>query len=361
MLNEISRCVVATSGSITDKLREDWQLVDVMKELNWEKYKALGLVEYFEDKDGKQIGRIKDWSKRNDHRHHAMDALTVAFTKEVFIQYFNNKNASLNPNTNEYAIKNKYFQNGRAIAPMPLNEFRAEAKKHLENTLISIKAKNKVITNNINKTKKRGGVNTKKQQTPRGQLHLETIYGCCRQYLTKEEKVNASFDVSKIATVSRSVYRDALLKRLQEHHNDPKKAFAGRNSLDKKPVWLDKEQIRKVPEKVKTVTFETIYTIRKEISPDLRVDKIIDSGVRKMLTSRLKEYRNDAKKAFSNLDEKPIWLNKEKGISIKRVTISGISNAQSLHVKRIRMANQYWMETVEIFLWILLIQAIIIM
>ena len=334
MLNEISRCVVATSGSITDKLREDWQLVDVMKELNWEKYKALGLVEYFEDKDGKQIGRIKDWSKRNDHRHHAMDALTVAFTKEVFIQYFNNKNASLNPNTNEYAIKNKYFQNGRAIAPMPLNEFRAEAKKHLENTLISIKAKNKVITNNINKTKKRGGVNTKKQQTPRGQLHLETIYGCCRQYLTKEEKVNASFDVSKIATVSRSVYRDALLKRLQEHHNDPKKAFAGRNSLDKKPVWLDKEQIRKVPEKVKTVTFETIYTIRKEISPDLRVDKIIDSGVRKMLTSRLKEYRNDAKKAFSNLDEKPIWLNKEKGISIKRVTISGISNAQSLHVKK---------------------------
>ena len=111
-----------------------------------------------------------------------MDALTVAFTKEVFIQYFNNKNASLNPNTNEYAIKNKYFQNGRAIAPIPLNEFRAEAKKHLENTLISIKAKNKVITNNINKTKKRGGVNTKKQQTPRGQLHLETIYGCCRQY-----------------------------------------------------------------------------------------------------------------------------------------------------------------------------------
>lgn len=334
MLNEISRCVVATSGSITDKLREDWQLVDVMKELNWEKYKALGLVEYFEDKDGKQIGRIKDWSKRNDHRHHAMDALTVAFTKEVFIQYFNNKNASLNPNTNEYAIKNKYFQNGRAIAPIPLNEFRAEAKKHLENTLISIKAKNKVITNNINKTKKRGGVNTKKQQTPRGQLHLETIYGCCRQYLTKEEKVNASFDVSKIATVSSSVYRDALLKRLQEHHNDPKKAFAGRNSLDKRPVWLDKEQIRKVPEKVKTVTFETIYTIRKEISPDLRVDKIIDSGVRKMLTGRLKEYGNDAKKAFSNLDEKPIWLNKEKGIPIKRVTISGISNAQSLHVKK---------------------------
>lgn len=94
MLNEICRRVVATTGAITDELREDWQLVDVMKELNWEKYKVLGLVEYFEDNDGRLIGRIKDWTKRNDHRHHAMDALTVAFTKDVFIQYFNNLNSA---------------------------------------------------------------------------------------------------------------------------------------------------------------------------------------------------------------------------------------------------------------------------
>lgn len=335
MLNEISRRVIATTGSITDKLREDWQLVDVMKELNWEKYKALGLVEYFEDKDGRQIRRIKDWTKRNDHRHHAMDALTVAFTKDVFIQYFNNKNASLTPTSNAYAIKSKYFQNGRAIAPIPLDEFRMEAKKHLENALISIKAKNKVVTSNVNKTKKYGKETNKKvQQTPRGKLHQETIYGSCKQYLTKEEKVNASFDVAKVQTVCTSVYKDALLKRLQENGNDPKKAFTGKNSLDKKPIWLDKEHTKKVPEKVKTVTFETMYTVRKEISPDLKVDKVIDVGIRKILMDRLSQFDNDPKNAFSNLDENPIWLNKEKGISIKRVTISGISNAQSLHDKK---------------------------
>lgn len=334
MLNEICRRVVATTGSITDKLREDWQLVDVMKELNWEKYKALGLIEYFEDKDGRQIGRIKDWTKRNDHRHHAMDALTVAFTKDVFIQYFNNKNASLNPNKNEYSIKNKYFKNGRAEAPISLSEFRAEAKKHLENTLISIKAKNKVVTSNVNKTKCGGGTKKKVQQTPRGQLHLETIYGSCKQYFTKEEKVNASFDVDKILKVCTSVYRDALLKRLQEYGNDPKKAFTGKNSLEKQPIWLNKEHTKKVPEKVRLVTFETVYTVRKEISPDLKIDKVIDVGIRNILKERLSLYGNDAKKAFSNLDENPIWLNKEKGISIKRVTISGISNAQSLHEKK---------------------------
>ena len=81
MLNEISRRVVATTGSITDKLREDWQLVDLMKELNLPKYEKLGMVEMFEDKDGRKIKKITDWTKRNDHRHHAVDALTVAFTK----------------------------------------------------------------------------------------------------------------------------------------------------------------------------------------------------------------------------------------------------------------------------------------
>jgi CRISPR-associated endonuclease Csn1 len=34
------------------------------------------------------------------------------------------------------------------------------------------------------------------------------------------------------------------------------------------------------------------------------------------------------------LDENPIWLNEAQGISIKRVTIYGVSNAQSLHDKR---------------------------
>jgi CRISPR-associated endonuclease Csn1 len=57
------------------------------------------------------------------------------------------------------------------------------------------------------------------------------------------------------------------------------------------------------------------------------------------LQSRLDEYDGDVKKAFSNLDENPIWLNPEKGIRIKRVTISGISNAEPLHDKRDKEGN----------------------
>ncbi|MDE6493685.1 MAG: type II CRISPR RNA-guided endonuclease Cas9 [Bacteroidales bacterium] len=342
MLGEISRSVVATSGSITDALRKDWELIDVMKELNWEKYKALDLVEYYMDKDGRQIGHIKDWTKRNDHRHHAMDALTVAFTKKAFIQYFNNKNASFDETTEAYRIKNKHFENGKAISPIqPSSNFRAQAKTALEDILVSIKAKNKVVTLNTNHIKKTKGEQKIVQQTPRGQLHLETVYGSCRRYETKEDKVNASFNAEKIATVSKKAYREALLKRLEENGNDPKKAFTGKNTLEKNPLWLDAQQQTKVPEKVKLVCFEIVYTIRKPIDESFDekvIDKVIDVKIRKILKDRLALY-GDAKKAFTNLEKNPIWLNEKKGIKLKRVTIRGISNAQSLHDKKDKNGN----------------------
>ncbi|MBQ9435441.1 MAG: type II CRISPR RNA-guided endonuclease Cas9 [Bacteroidales bacterium] len=365
ILEELVRFVVPTTGSVTDRLRDDWQLVDVMQELNWNKYDQLGMTEIIEGRDGQRIRRIKDWTKRNDHRHHAMDALTIAFTKRSFIQYLNNLNARVQKGVDDwidldmveisdlskedktkavYAIERKelYRDNHgklRFNPPMPLNEFRAEAKRQLENTLISIKAKNKVVTRNINISKKKSGVNKKVQLTPRGQLHLETIYGSSKRYETKEEKVNASFDAEKIQTVASKRYREALLSRLNQFGGDAKKAFTGKNTLDKNPIWLNAQHTEKVPEKVKTVSFETIYTIRKEVSPDLKLDKVVDARIRKILEDRLAEYGGDAKKAFSNLTENPIWLNQEKGIAIKRVTITGISNGEPLHDKRDKDGN----------------------
>jgi CRISPR-associated endonuclease Csn1 len=365
MLCDLVKFVISTTGSVTERLREDWQLVDVMKELNWGKYNQLGLTEELINEEGHKIRKIKDWTKRNDHRHHAMDALTVAFTKRQFIQYLNNLNArrtneelgisnTEKENQNQFAItsddiklntrdvlgieKKELYRNAKGKLlfkpPFALDEFRAEAKRHLENTLISIKAKNKVVTQNINTTKKPGGVNIKIQKTPRGQLHNETIYGSQKKYAVKEEAVNAKFDPGKIATVSKPAYRVALLQRLQQFNNDPKKAFTGSNVLSKKPIWLDELHTKQVPEKVKTVCFETVYTIRKDVSPDLKLEKVVDKNVREKLEARLKEFNGNAKQAFSNLDENPIWLNKSKGIAIKRVTITGISNGEPLHNKK---------------------------
>ncbi|MEE0267954.1 MAG: type II CRISPR RNA-guided endonuclease Cas9 [Bacteroidales bacterium] len=365
ILEQIVKVVNTTTGSVTDRLREDWQLVDVMKELNWNKYDKCGQTESYTNRDGNVIKKIKDWTKRNDHRHHAMDALTIAFTKPSYIQYLNNLNARVEKSVEEYLdldnveirlldkdkrssavygieTKELYRDNKgklRFKPPMPLDELRKEAKKHLEDTLVSIKAKNKVVTRNTNIIKTKNGEKQIIQQTPRGQLHLETIYGRIKQYETKEETVNASFDIEKIQTVANKEYRDALLKRLQEFNNDPKKAFTGKNTLEKNPIWLNKLHTDQVPTKVKIVNFVNVYTIRKPIDKDLKIDKVVDVKIRKILEARLEEYGGKANDAFSNLDENPIWLNKEKGIAIKRVTITGISNATALRSKRDKEGN----------------------
>jgi len=346
LLEEVCRTVNTTTGSVTDRLRADWQLVNVMQELNWEKYQKLGLTYYEYNREGKKLPRIKEWTKRNDHRHHAMDALTVAFTKYNHVQYLNNLNARRDENKKMSpiirSIENKelYRDENNKLKfkpPMPLDDFRAEAKKHLENTLVSIKAKNKVVTPQKNRIK--GSDKIQVTLTPRGQLHNETIYGSIKQYKTTISKVGGNFDEAMIGKVSKKIYRDALLKRLAEFDNDPKKAFTGKNNLEKNPNYLDILQTQKVPEKVKLVEEETIYTIRKPIDPNLKLEKIIDAKIKSILQKRLEEFGGDPKKAFVNLDENPIWLNKEKGISIKNVTITGVSNAVALHDKKDKSGN----------------------
>lgn len=357
MLEDVVKFVVPTTGSITDRLREDWQLVDVMQELNWDKYDKQGLTEIYKDKDGRNIRKIKDWTKRNDHRHHAMDALTIAFTKRCYIQYLNNLNARVSKGTEEFVDLSKYdlskidprdvkrieatieynelYRNNKGKLcfkpPMPLDEFRAAAKEQLENTIISIKARNKVVTKNTNISKgKNGKLNRQQTLTPRGSLHNESIYGSYQAEVVKHEKVDAKLTAEKIATVCNLKYRNALLERLKAFDGDTKKAFGGKNAISKSPIYLDELHTEKVPDTVNTKTYETVYTIRKKVDSELNVSKVIDKRIKEILENRLAEYGNNAKIAFDNLEENPIWLNKEKGIAIKRVKISAVNNAIAL-------------------------------
>lgn len=368
MMQEICKKVTTTTGSVTKRLRDDWQLTDVMQELNLDKYKALNLTEEFTNKNGNLITKIKGWTKRNDHRHHAIDAIIVAFTKLSHIQYLNNLNARSDKKGIIYGIekkelyrdKNKKF---RFKPPIPISDFRAQVKKQLENVLISFKSNNKVVTKNKNKIKTKEGVFIQETLTPRGQLHQETIYGKIQEYKTSEVKIGGTLDIETINKIAKKNIREALLKRLIDFDNDPKKAFTGKNSIENNPIYIDQHQSYKIPNKVKIVWQETVYSIRKGITPDLfkdskkndnfenKVKDIYDKSIQNALINHYNKIKQEVelfnskvkgkeirKKvldvAFSNLSENPIWLNKEKNISIKRVTIKGVSNPVSLRDKK---------------------------
>lgn len=345
MLREVTRTVTATTGSITDRLRKDWQLINVMQELNWDKYDRQGLTEIITGRDGQQICRIKDWTKRNDHRHHAMDALTIAFTKPSYIQYLNRLNTRNDKTSSIYGIEQKELYRDKDhhllfIPPIkPIETFRHEAKHHLEMTLVSIKAKNKVVTQNVNTTKTKNGQHKKAQLTPRGQLHKETVCSLMKVPCTKEVAVGAKMTNELIAQVKNPTYRKALSTRLLAFGGDAKKAFTGKNNMEKNPIWLDDIHSRCVPEKVMIEWFEEQYTVKKPISPALNLDKVVDKGVLRILQARLDQFGGNATKAFSDLDNNPIWLDQAHGIRIKSVRCKLLNNAIPLHDKRDKEGN----------------------
>lgn len=350
LLLQVTRKVTPTGGKITNRLREDWELVNVLKELNWDKYEVQGLTYIQLNKEGKELKRIQDWTKRNDHRHHAMDAIAVAFTKQGIIQYLNTLNAKGKDNEKSqmvYQLENKYTykseKSGKRKFKKPFKNIRKSAKEHLDSILVSYKTKNKVTTTNYNRIKQKNGkILEQKVETPRGQLHKETIYGKSLQYETKFEKIGGTFNQAKIETVANKAYRNALLKRL-DVFGSPKKAFTGANSLSKNPIYLENGE-ETIPEKVKLVNLVEQFTIRKDITPDnfpntKKIDKVIDVGIRNILKHRLETYGGKAKEAFSNLEENPIWLNEKEGIPIKRVKISGVCNVEVLHNKKDHKGN----------------------
>src|SRR5690606_17017375 len=177
-----------------------------------------------------------------------------------------------------------------------------------------------------------------------GQLHKETVYGKYLYYESREEKVGAKFNEETIQMVANPLYKRLLRERLSANENDPKKAFGGKNALNKNPIYIDDKKQEILPEKIKLVWLEENYSIRKDVTPDnfkdvKTIEKVLDTGVKRILLKRLEDFGNDPKKANSNLDKNSIWLKKEKGINIKRTTLSGVKNAEFLHHKKDHKAD----------------------
>jgi CRISPR-associated endonuclease Csn1 len=217
---------------------------------------------------------------------------------------------------------------------------REEVKTHLKSILISQKAKNKVTTRNVNHIKRKGKEPIRiTQETPRGQLHKETVYAQKQQYQTLEIKLGPKTRLAEIHQISNMKIRNAVLERLSQFNQDPELAFGGKNALKKSPIWLDQEQKYAVPEKVKITQITDIYTIRKAVSPDLKLDKVVDNEIRKILQRRLDDFNGNPKAAFVDLEKNPIWFDKDKTIQIKKVKITGVSNARALHFKKDHYGN----------------------
>ncbi|QMU63865.1 MAG: hypothetical protein GKR88_05870 [Flavobacteriaceae bacterium] len=326
LLLSTCRNVTVTSGTITNLLKEQWGLKYVLEELNLEKYRNIGQTEHRDIKTNggqfksvERIFRIDKsgnkifWSKRDDHRHHALDAIIVAFTRPKYIRHLNTLNATFE----------ERYQGGKdllAIAAQsfdpPRQHLRQDILKSLSQTLISFKRKNKVVTSNKNrtKTKIKWQENIQITLTPRGQLHKETVYGNIKRIKETAVKLNSRFDTEQTQLIVNSKVKNLVELHLEKFDNDPKKAFSAK-SLKTTPVIYKGNILEKVQ------CYENIYVVRKEVDDQLNIENVIDKGIKRILEQRLDQFEGNKKKAFSNLEQNPIYMNKDQNIQIKRIRV----------------------------------------
>ena len=317
ILRQVCYNVWATSGSITDFLRHNWGYDKILHDINFERYKSGGLTEEYtyEHKDQTHTEeRIKDWNKRLDHRHHAIDALVIACTKQGFIQRINHLNTErdamfqeVEAQSVEWQEKHNLLEKWIQIQP----HFDVHTvKEKADATLISFKAGKRVATIGKRVIYKKGRKIVAQEGIiiPRGALSEEFVYG---QIKVIEEKKPIKYLFENPQLIFKNYIKKLVEERISKFDGDSKKAL---KSLEKDPIYLDKNNTEKLEY---ATCFKNEFVIKYPLSSIKAkdVDSIVDSHIKEIIRKRLAEYNNNEKQAFST----PLYSDKDNKIQIKTV------------------------------------------
>lgn len=308
--------VWVTSGAITDMLREKWKLNDIWKELVEERYVKFNngeakdrlnlkyITKHFNNNTNKyeDVEKFAGMSKRIDHRHHALDAIIVACTKQNHIQYINNLNAINSTDIeNDDSKKAKYKgiktdvcignSSSKFKFPWDENKFIPEVKEALQNVLISHKNSNVLISPSKHRNNK--DINSGKVASVRGELHLQT------NYTKKKYFENEKIDILKLIPL--------LFKKKFENQNQTMVRFKSFDEIIKETVLKEKYQNVLIP------LFE-----------DYDVEKLNTQTVKDFSKKVLKKMEDEKLFIHEKSGEKMTWLSTftEKNASVRPMGLS---------------------------------------
>ena len=193
ILQQGIRRVSASEGGVTARLRSLWGYDDILHTLNLDRYDSMGETERVSrEGEATEELRIKDWSKRMDHRHHAIDALVVACTRQSYIQRLNRLSSEFGredkKKEDQEAQEQQATETGRLsnlerwLTQRPHFSVRTVSDKVAE-ILISYRPGQRVVTRgrNIYRKKTADGREVTCVQrgvlVPRGELMEASLYG----------------------------------------------------------------------------------------------------------------------------------------------------------------------------------------
>ena len=289
MLKQVCRNVWTTSGSVTDFLRHSWGYDQILHDLNLPRYQQGGLTETVQIEHNGQTSkeeRIPGWNKRLDHRHHAIDALTIACTRQSYIQRLNTLNTSREVMFSEIDRQSQEWQSKHSL----LEEWVSQrphfsvnvVSQAVDGILVSFKAGKRVATKGKRYVYKNGKRILAQDglMVPRGPLSEESVYGCIS---TVEEKVPVKKLFEEPSIIFKPYIRNLIQERIEMFGGDWKKA---RNSINKQPIWLDDKQT--VPLEFATC-WNKKYVLRYPLTSLSKKDVpyIVDRHIRELVQQRI--------------------------------------------------------------------------
>ncbi len=268
-LKSICTDVAVTQGGVTSMLRHYWGLDNIlqppirMNSLADGEYmavldrdnKVVEIVKWNAENNKEQIKRLSKlgrviegnvregtfylFKSREDHRHHAIDALTVACAKTSYLQVISKMKGR---GTHEERILE--LQN----FPIPWNSFFMDTYDRIFKIAVSHKNRIRVLTNTTKTIKKDGEKFRSKGIAARGQLHDAMVYGkhtdkfgVTHFHIRKPlETITKKFQVDKIADpMVKELVEQAILKAkpgidLTDKYEVPPDAFFKRDEDGKK-------------------------------------------------------------------------------------------------------------------------------
>lgn len=314
---DISKDVLVTSGTITARLRELWGYKDIITEINTELINNIELS----DEDKSELDEIFK-NKRSDHRHHAIDAITIASTTRSIIQRINTLSSAeskdkineylkqlnqetldtvYNPNEKSLRLLHKYLAN----QPHPSRE---QVKQSIKDILISFKPGKKVATYSKrivyigNKPK----ILQTRILTPRGALHEESYYG----RIALSEFKNLKYAIENVNLIVNNHIRSQIMDLLEKYNNDTKKLW---NDIkkDKVLIYSDINNTNSIKD-VKCYKYE--YVIKKSVTEGKVEQKAIDKKIKEIISN-------------SKNKKEEIYFNEVKKIPIHSVRVTtGLDN-----------------------------------
>ena len=307
--------LLPSSGSVTDRLKNDWGLKDVWNKIVTPRFERLnklsGTNDFGEMKEenGKRYFQTnvpleyeKGFKKKRiDHRHHAMDALVIACTTRNMVNYISNVNAN-SPKQRE-DLRQLLCDKNRIINK-PWDTFTQDALKALNDIVVSFKNNVRIInraTNRYQRYDKNGKKMICSQKgndmwAIRKSMHKETVFG--RVNLIRKEALPIAKALDNISAICNAQLR-AYVNELVDKHFNKKQLVAHFKSLDYK--W-NRQDVSKVEVWVSSDNKTPMVAVRKPLDTSFdkkKIASITDTGIQTILLNYLESKGGDALVAFA--------------------------------------------------------------